>query len=97
MELWLRAGFLDSHPQCSSFLPGGFTASWPRPQVRSITLDERVWERSVVALFVGLGNACANAAWEENIGAPHDPPPGAPAAAAAALDAANPGCTVLSR
>lgn len=61
-------------------------------QVRSITLDERVWERSVVALFVGLGNACANAAWEENIGAPHDPPPGAAAAAAAALDAASSGC-----
>ena len=66
------------------------------PQVRSIMLDERVWERSVVALFVGLGNACANAAWEENIGAPHDPPPGAAAAAAAALDAASSGCAAFA-
>jgi hypothetical protein len=61
-------------------------------QVRSVTLDEKVWERSVVALFEGLGNAYANAAWEENIAAPHNPPPGAAAAAAAALDAATPGC-----
>lgn len=55
-----------------------------------MTLDEKVWERSVVALFEGLGNAHANAAWEENLAAPHAPPPGAPSLAAA-LDA-RPGC-----
>jgi hypothetical protein len=34
-------------------------------QVRSLTLDDKVWERSMVALFEGLGNWYANAAWEE--------------------------------
>ncbi len=46
----------------------------PLLQVRSLTLDEKVWERSVVALFEGLGNAHANAAWEENISSPHGIP-----------------------
>lgn len=34
-------------------------------KVRSLTLDDKVWERSMVALFEGLGNWYANAAWEE--------------------------------
>ncbi len=55
-----------------------------------MTLDEKVWERSVVALFEGLGNAHANAAWEENLAAPHAPPPGAPALAA--VQEPHPGC-----
>lgn len=36
-------------------------------KVRSLTLDEKVWERSVVALFEGLGNSYANAAWEDSL------------------------------
>ena len=39
-------------------------------QVRSITLDQRVWERSVVALFDALGNDFANSVWEEHLSRP---------------------------
>ncbi|KAK9090009.1 hypothetical protein Sjap_023186 [Stephania japonica] len=34
-------------------------------QVRSLTLDVKVWEPSVIALFQSLGNAYANTIWEE--------------------------------
>ncbi|KAK9113346.1 hypothetical protein Syun_020143 [Stephania yunnanensis] len=34
-------------------------------KVRSLTLDVKVWEPSVIALFQSLGNAYANTIWEE--------------------------------
>lgn len=34
-------------------------------QVRSLTLDVKVWEPSVITLFQSLGNAFANSVWEE--------------------------------
>ncbi|KAF6169648.1 hypothetical protein GIB67_004040 [Kingdonia uniflora] len=34
-------------------------------KVRSLTLDVKVWEPSVIALFQSLGNAYANSVWEE--------------------------------
>lgn len=34
-------------------------------QVRSLTLDVKVWEPSVITLFQSLGNAYANSVWEE--------------------------------
>ena len=34
-------------------------------QVRSLTLDVRVWDAPVMALMPALGNAAANAVWEE--------------------------------
>lgn len=34
-------------------------------QVRSLTLDVRVWETSVINLFQSLGNTFANSIWEE--------------------------------
>ncbi|KAK8460113.1 hypothetical protein SEVIR_2G280000v4 [Setaria viridis] len=34
------------------------------PQVRSLTLDVRVWELSVINLFQSLGNTFANTVWE---------------------------------
>ena len=34
-------------------------------QVRSLTLDVRVWDAPVMALMAALGNAAANAVWEE--------------------------------
>lgn len=34
-------------------------------QVRSLTLDVKVWEPSVINLFQSLGNAFANSVWEE--------------------------------
>ncbi|KAH9621989.1 hypothetical protein KSS87_000284 [Heliosperma pusillum] len=33
--------------------------------VRSLTLDVKVWEPSVISLFQSLGNAYANSVWEE--------------------------------
>ncbi|KAJ8759127.1 hypothetical protein K2173_004134 [Erythroxylum novogranatense] len=33
--------------------------------VRSLTLDVKVWEPSVISLFQSLGNAFANSVWEE--------------------------------
>ncbi|KAJ4834814.1 hypothetical protein Tsubulata_025706 [Turnera subulata] len=33
--------------------------------VRSLTLDVKVWEPSVISLFKSLGNAFANSVWEE--------------------------------
>jgi hypothetical protein len=36
----------------------------PVMQVRSLTLDVKVWEPSVVALFQQLGNTFANSVWE---------------------------------
>jgi len=33
--------------------------------VRSLTLDVRVWDAPVMALMAALGNAAANAVWEE--------------------------------
>ncbi len=40
-------------------LPGG--------QVRSLTLDVRVWEPSVIGYFQSVGNAFANSIWEEGL------------------------------
>ncbi len=34
-------------------------------QVRSLVLDIRVWSAPVMALMAALGNAAANAVWEE--------------------------------
>ncbi|KAL9406845.1 hypothetical protein Peur_003817 [Populus x canadensis] len=34
-------------------------------KVRSLTLDVKVWELSVISLFQSLGNAFANSVWEE--------------------------------
>ncbi|KAK4780050.1 hypothetical protein SAY87_016156 [Trapa incisa] len=34
-------------------------------KVRSLTLDVKVWEPSVISLFQALGNAFANSVWEE--------------------------------
>lgn len=34
-------------------------------QVRSLTLDVKVWEPSVINLFQSLGNTFANSIWEE--------------------------------
>lgn len=34
-------------------------------QVRSLTLDVKVWEPSVLNLFQSLGNTFANSVWEE--------------------------------
>ncbi|GKU92899.1 hypothetical protein SLEP1_g6562 [Rubroshorea leprosula] len=34
-------------------------------KVRSLTLDVKVWEPSVISLFQSLGNAFANSVWEE--------------------------------
>ncbi|RAL38692.1 hypothetical protein DM860_002670 [Cuscuta australis] len=36
-------------------------------KVRSLTLDVRVWEPSVLALFESLGNAFVNSVWEESL------------------------------
>lgn len=36
-----------------------------RLQVRSLTLDVKVWEPSIITLFHALGNAFANSVWEE--------------------------------
>lgn len=36
-------------------------------QVRSLTLDVKVWEPSVIALFQSLGNTFANSVWEESL------------------------------
>ena len=33
-------------------------------QVRSITLDVRVWENTILELFDNLGNAYCNSIWE---------------------------------
>ncbi|XP_011623418.1 ADP-ribosylation factor GTPase-activating protein AGD3 isoform X1 [Amborella trichopoda] len=37
-------------------------------KVRSLTLDVKVWESSVINLFQSLGNAFANSVWEELLG-----------------------------
>lgn len=34
-------------------------------QVRSLTLDVKAWEPSVINLFQSLGNTFANSVWEE--------------------------------
>ncbi len=36
-------------------------------QVRSLTLDVKVWEPSVISYFQSIGNACANSIWEEGL------------------------------
>jgi hypothetical protein len=36
-------------------------------QVRSLTLDVKVWEPSVIGYFQSIGNACANSIWEEGL------------------------------
>ena len=50
-------------------------------QVRSTTLDTKVWEQPVVALFQQLGNAFATGVWEGG-GAPGGAPGGSPPATA---------------
>ena len=42
-----------------------------------MTLDTKVWERSVVALFESVGNTVSNAIWEEKL----ESRPAAPGAA----------------
>lgn len=32
-----------------------------------MTLDTKVWDRSVVALFESIGNSVSNGIWEENL------------------------------
>ena len=34
-------------------------------QVRSLTLDVKVWDASVITMFQSLGNLFANSVWEE--------------------------------
>ncbi|KAH8938933.1 hypothetical protein BDL97_15G009800 [Sphagnum fallax] len=36
-------------------------------KVRSLTLDVKVWEPSVISYFQSIGNACANSIWEEGL------------------------------
>ncbi|CAK9205445.1 unnamed protein product [Sphagnum jensenii] len=36
-------------------------------KVRSLTLDVKVWEPSVIGYFQSIGNACANSIWEEGL------------------------------
>lgn len=40
---------------------------WLNLQVRSLTLDVRVWEPSVISYFQAVGNAYANTIWEEQL------------------------------
>lgn len=40
---------------------------WLYLQVRSLTLDVRVWEPSVISYFQTVGNAYANTIWEEQL------------------------------
>nr|GEU75117.1 ADP-ribosylation factor GTPase-activating protein AGD3 [Tanacetum cinerariifolium] len=42
-------------------------------KVRSLTLDVKVWEPSVITLFQSLGNAFANSVWEELLYKPDKP------------------------
>lgn len=37
----------------------------PLVQVRSLTLDVKAWDHSVLTLFQSLGNAYTNSIWEE--------------------------------
>lgn len=53
-------------------------------QVRSLTLDVKVWEPTVMGLFQVLGNSFANTVWEGASGRPR------PAGGPATLDAAAP-------
>ncbi|KAL3701674.1 hypothetical protein R1sor_019696 [Riccia sorocarpa] len=39
-------------------------------KMRSLTLDVKVWEPSVIAFFLSVGNVCANSVWEEELGRP---------------------------
>ena len=48
-------------------------------QVRSITLDTRVWDEPVLSMMASIGNTAANAIWEERLTA-------LPAAASGAWD-----------
>lgn len=41
-------------------------------KVRSLTLDVRVWEPSVIKLFQSLGNSYANSIWEELLPSAHN-------------------------
>ena len=34
-------------------------------QVRSLTLDVKVWDGAVMGMMEGIGNAAANEVWEE--------------------------------
>jgi Arf-GAP/coiled-coil/ANK repeat/PH domain-containing protein len=44
-----------------------FMMTLPGGQVRSLTLDVRVWEPSVIGYFQSVGNAFANSIWEEGL------------------------------
>ena len=44
----------------------GFNAS-PAVQVRSLTLDVKVWDTAVLGMMEGIGNAAANEVWEEQL------------------------------
>lgn len=41
-------------------------------QVRSLTLDVKVWDSSVLGMFQSLGNLFANSVWEELLQSPSD-------------------------
>ncbi|OWM90619.1 hypothetical protein CDL15_Pgr014922 [Punica granatum] len=47
-------------------------------KVRSLTLDVKVWEPSVITLFESLGNAYANSIWEDLLHPAASPPPPIP-------------------
>lgn len=44
-----------------------FAYGWFLLQVRSLTLDVKVWEPSVISMFQSLGNTFANSVWEEHL------------------------------
>ena len=39
----------------------------PATQVRSLTLDVKVWDTAVLGMMEGIGNAAANEVWEEQL------------------------------
>ena len=41
--------------------------TWPAVQVRSLTLDVKVWDTAVLGMMEGIGNAAANEVWEEQL------------------------------
>ena len=53
-------------------------------QVRSIRLDTRAWEASVLSIFHHVGNTASNSIWEAMLNSPSQPHPDAHNAAAVA-------------
>lgn len=58
--MYAKAPPVHTGPLVCLYLPTRASAPPPPAQVRSLTLDTRAWEPSVVALFQSLGNAFAN-------------------------------------